>query len=164
MTERLERLGRLGRRVFFDRVLKRWGGGWLLLSLGVTTGTTSCGTVRSEFENVGTLLLLEETGGILQEHFSSEPLLVVNPKPQWGKGKEAGKLLRPESLAAVSPACPHQGCLVKWQQKHRAFVCPCHGSRFGSDGKVLQGPTQKNLKTYAVELRGDDIWVSSQPL
>jgi cytochrome b6-f complex iron-sulfur subunit len=151
---------RLRRRSF----LRRWGGGWLLVAVGSGLSVSGCGRGRSRsgFENVGSLKLLEEEGRILLEQFSSEPLLVVNPVPKYGTGKDAGKLLRPEKLAAISPACPHQRCLVNWNKVHKAFVCPCHGSRFGPDGKVLQGPSTTNLKQYEVELRGDDIWVSSQ--
>ena len=147
--------------------LRRWGGGWLLLAVGSSLGASGCGNKgrsgKSGFENVGSLKLLEEEGRILQEQFSSEPLLVVNPKPKYGSGKDAAKQLRPEKLAAISPTCPHQGCLVNWNKTHSAFICPCHGARFGADGKVLQGPATKNLKQYDVEMRGDEIWVSSQP-
>jgi cytochrome b6-f complex iron-sulfur subunit len=158
---------RLRRRSF----LRRWGGGWLLLAVGSGLSVAGCGNTgrgsagnasAGGFENVGSLKLLEEEGRILQEQHSSEPLLVINPTPKYGTGKDAGKLLRPEKLAAVSPACPHQNCLVNWNKTHRAFVCPCHGSRFGADGKVLQGPAVQNLKQYDVEIRGEDIWVSSQ--
>ena len=154
--------GPLRRRSF----LRRWGGGWLLLAVGSALGS-GCGNKGrsggSRFENVGTLKLLEEEGRILQEQFSSEPLLLVNPTPKYGTGKDAAKLLRPDKLAAISPICPHQGCLVNWNKTHSAFICPCHGARFGADGKVLQGPATKNLKQYDVEMRGDEIWVSSQP-
>ena len=147
--------------------LRIWGGGWLLLAVGSGLGVSGCGNKAGSggigFENVGSLKLLEEEGRILQEQFSSEPLLVVNPNPKYGRGKDAAKLLRPETLAAISPACPHQGCLVNWNKTHRAFICPCHGARFGADGKVLQGPATKDLKRYDVEMRGDEIWVSSQP-
>ena len=147
--------------------LRRWGGGWLLLAVGSSLGAGGCGNKgrsgKSGFENVGSLKLLEEEGRILQEQFSSEPLLVVNPNPKYGSGKDAAKLRRPEKLAAISPTCPHQGCLVNWNKIHSAFICPCHGARFGADGKVLQGPAKKNLKQYDVEMRGDEIWVFSQP-
>jgi cytochrome b6-f complex iron-sulfur subunit len=151
---------KLRRRSF----LRRWGGGWLLVAVGSGLSVSGCGHGRSgaSFENVGSLKLLEEEGRILQEQFSSEPLLVVNPAPKYGTGKDAGKLLRPEKLAAISPACPHQRCLVNWNKDHKAFVCPCHGSRFGINGKVLQGPATEDLKQYEVEIRGEEIWVSSQ--
>lgn len=41
---------------------------------------------------------------------------------------------------AVSARCTHLGCLVAFNEAETAWECPCHGSRFGIDGAVLQGP------------------------
>ena len=41
--------------------------------------------------------------------------------------------------------CPHAGCMANWSNDKKEFVCPCHGSRFSKDGKVLQGPADKDL-------------------
>ncbi|MER5733514.1 FAD-dependent oxidoreductase [Streptomyces sp. NPDC002138] len=43
-------------------------------------------------------------------------------------------------LHAVSAVCTHLGCLVAFNNAERTWECPCHGSRFGVDGEVLQGP------------------------
>ncbi|MDK9495217.1 FAD-dependent oxidoreductase [Streptomyces katrae] len=43
-------------------------------------------------------------------------------------------------LHAVSAVCTHMGCLVAFNNAERTWECPCHGSRFGVDGEVLQGP------------------------
>jgi glycine/D-amino acid oxidase-like deaminating enzyme/nitrite reductase/ring-hydroxylating ferredoxin subunit len=43
-------------------------------------------------------------------------------------------------LHTVSAVCPHLGCLVKWNASETTWDCPCHGSRFDVDGKVLNGP------------------------
>jgi Rieske Fe-S protein len=47
---------------------------------------------------------------------------------------------------AVSAVCTHMGCLVEWESGERVWHCPCHGSRFDPDGKVLQGPAKRPLK------------------
>jgi glycine/D-amino acid oxidase-like deaminating enzyme/nitrite reductase/ring-hydroxylating ferredoxin subunit len=44
------------------------------------------------------------------------------------------------ALHAVSAVCTHMGCLVAFNNAERTWECPCHGSRFGIDGSVLQGP------------------------
>ncbi|MGV9943045.1 FAD-dependent oxidoreductase [Streptomyces sp. NPDC003401] len=49
-------------------------------------------------------------------------------------------------LHAVSARCTHLGCLVAFNRAERAWECPCHGSRFDVDGKVLQGPAQQPLE------------------
>lgn len=49
---------------------------------------------------------------------------------------EAGRnLLRP-----TTPRCPHLGCALKYNQEEHSWDCPCHGSRFGEDGALLDGP------------------------
>ncbi|MEU0004472.1 FAD-dependent oxidoreductase [Streptomyces sp. NPDC006314] len=50
------------------------------------------------------------------------------------------------ALHAVSARCTHLGCLVSFNRAERAWECPCHGSRFDVDGKVLQGPAVKPLE------------------
>jgi len=60
-------------------------------------------------------------------------------------------LLHTESgFSALSLVCTHLGCTV--EQKTNGFDCPCHGSRFTSDGKVIHGPASKPLRTLRVEL------------
>lgn len=43
-------------------------------------------------------------------------------------------------LHLLSARCPHMGCLVAWNPAERSWDCPCHGSRFGTDGEVITGP------------------------
>lgn len=42
--------------------------------------------------------------------------------------------------------CTHMGGRLVWNPQERSWDCPCHGSRFDGEGKVLDGPAQKNLK------------------
>ena len=43
--------------------------------------------------------------------------------------------------------CPHMGCSLKWNKAERTWDCPCHGSRFTDDGKLLNNPANGNLKS-----------------
>ena len=45
----------------------------------------------------------------------------------------------------LSAVCPHLGCFVHWNSLERTWDCPCHGSRFGTDGSVLNGPAVGGL-------------------
>jgi cytochrome b6-f complex iron-sulfur subunit len=44
---------------------------------------------------------------------------------------------RDGSLAAVSGACTHQGCLLQFNQSAGRLDCPCHRTAFGVDGKLM---------------------------
>ncbi|WP_313693095.1 FAD-dependent oxidoreductase [Halorarum halobium] len=48
-------------------------------------------------------------------------------------------------LRAVSAVCPHMGCLVSWNDGEGTWDCPCHGSRFEADGRVIDGPAVADL-------------------
>ncbi|TQJ36555.1 FAD-dependent oxidoreductase [Arthrobacter sp. SLBN-122] len=48
-------------------------------------------------------------------------------------------------IHAVSAICTHLGCTVGFNRGERTWDCPCHGSRFDVDGKVIQGPATEDL-------------------
>lgn len=49
-------------------------------------------------------------------------------------------------LQTVSARCTHLGCLVAFNRAEQAWECPCHGSRFAPDGRILQGPAVRPLE------------------
>ncbi len=58
---------------------------------------------------------------------------------------------------AISRVCTHLGCLVK--DGPDGFLCPCHGSRFASDGALVKGPAPSALPWLAVTSLGDGAYV-----
>ena len=53
---------------------------------------------------------------------------------------------------AVTAHCPHKGCIVGWNASAVEWQCPCHGSRFGADGQLFQGPATRPLSAAPVHL------------
>lgn len=44
------------------------------------------------------------------------------------------------------PRCPHMGCALKYNKDEHSWDCPCHGSRFAEDGKLLDNPATGDKK------------------
>jgi menaquinol-cytochrome c reductase iron-sulfur subunit len=72
---------------------------------------------------------------------------------------------------AVSAVCTHLGCTVRAEAlpqpetmevggaqtrvTHR-FACPCHGSKYAGDGKVVSGPAPRPLAWFHLSVSPDD--------
>lgn len=54
-------------------------------------------------------------------------------------------------LHSLSAKCPHLGGVVHWNSAEQSWDCPCHGSRFDVQGKVLNGPDATGLSVVAIE-------------
>ena len=61
------------------------------------------------------------------------------------------------TYTAIGTLCTHQGCTVR--PGKNVLICPCHGSSFDLEGRVLRGPAQRPLNTYLVEIEGEELWV-----
>ena len=42
--------------------------------------------------------------------------------------------------------CPHLGCSLVFNEVDKTWDCPCHGSRYDIDGKVIHGPSTSSIK------------------
>jgi len=73
---------------------------------------------------------------------------------QTREGKVAAYRDEAGAVHAVSAVCTHMGCSVAWNGVARSWDCPCHGSRFDLDGKVLHGPAVADLKPVAIAGEG----------
>ncbi|MBQ7917152.1 MAG: FAD-dependent oxidoreductase [Firmicutes bacterium] len=43
-------------------------------------------------------------------------------------------------LTPTVPRCPHLGCALKYNPQEHSWDCPCHGSRFTREGKLIDNP------------------------
>jgi len=48
-------------------------------------------------------------------------------------------------VSVLSAVCPHMKCLVHWNAADHSWDCPCHGSRFDTNGAVIEGPALHGL-------------------
>ncbi|MFZ5468839.1 MAG: ubiquinol-cytochrome c reductase iron-sulfur subunit [Myxococcota bacterium] len=55
----------------------------------------------------------------------------------------------------VTAVCTHAGCTVDWAPKAKEWGCPCHGSRFGASGELLEGPATQPLTALATRVEGE---------
>lgn len=49
-------------------------------------------------------------------------------------------------LTPTVPRCPHLGCALKYNPQERSWDCPCHGSRFTEDKKLIDNPATGDMK------------------
>lgn len=112
----------------------------------------SIGTVVSQ----GVETLKSIVGGNIKSLLSSETVDDL-PRGHAGIVKADGRRVaafRDEDgkVHAVRPECTHLGCIVAFNEAERSWDCPCHGSRFGLDGRVLNGPATEDLEAIDPDL------------
>lgn len=109
---------------------------------------------------------LASAGAVLSENAETASHLVaghvkpVSDRPVEELGRGEGRIMKANgkklavyrdergALHAVSAICTHQGCQVAFNPIEQSWDCPCHGSRFGIDGAVLDGPAEKPLAKH----------------
>lgn len=83
--------------------------------------------------------------------------LVQGKKNQYAKVFSPSRtILRPQLAVNAAEAmisllkptikrCPHMGCALKWNKGEHTWDCPCHGSRFSENGKLIDNPATGGL-------------------
>jgi len=61
------------------------------------------------------------------------------------------------TVAANTIVCTHQNCSVGYNKNQKRLDCPCHGSRFDLNGKVLRGPAGRPLTHFKATIQGDSV-------
>lgn len=48
-------------------------------------------------------------------------------------------------ITPTTPRCPHLGCALKYNSAEHSWDCPCHGSRFTDNGKLIDNPSVDDI-------------------
>ena len=103
-------------------------------------------SMLKDFVNYRILEKISIRKAVLKEIAKEEAIII----------KRKGKIIviykdKEENLHAVVPICTHLKCLLNFNNTEKTWDCPCHGSRYDFDGKIIYGPGQKNLKKIIIE-------------
>eukprot|EP00249_Psilotum_nudum_P006339 c19651_g1_i1 orf=1227-1961(-) len=65
----------------------------------------------------------------------------------------------------INAVCTHLGCVVPWNPAEGKFICPCHGSQYNNQGKVVRGPAPLSLALAHVDVQDGKVlftpWVET---
>ncbi len=103
--------------------------------------------------------------GVLEFELSKHPELVVAGgmvalHPEGTRKPLIVMRLEGDRFRVLSSKCSHLGCTVRWDNEEQTLRCPCHGSRFGDDGKVQRGPAKQPLREYPNQLAGTTLQIA----
>jgi menaquinol-cytochrome c reductase iron-sulfur subunit len=78
--------------------------------------------------------------------------VVKEPNSGPNKGPNSG-------IVAFGPQCTHLACAYHWEMEQGKFMCPCHGSVFSIEGKVLAGPAPRPLDRYLTKIENNRLQI-----
>lgn len=61
-----------------------------------------------------------------------------------------------------SNVCTHMQCPVRWEDRLRQFLCPCHGGLYDITGKNIGGPPPKPLPEYVHRIDGTTLYIENR--
>lgn len=63
-----------------------------------------------------------------------------------------------DRFTAVLTRCSHRGCEA--EPNGERIVCPCHGSEYTPDGRVLQGPARRDLTRFPTTVEAGSVVIA----
>jgi cytochrome b6-f complex iron-sulfur subunit len=82
---------------------------------------------------------------VLAQGFKGDPTYLI---------VDGENAIRDYGLNAV---CTHLGCVVPWNASADKFICPCHGSQYNNEGKVVRGPAPLSLALAHTSVENDAV-------
>lgn len=111
---------------------------------------------------VGSIVLTVEflSPNVLREppfEFTAGPLDEFPPDSVTTNKEQKVFIIRAKEgyLYTLSTICTHLGCITNWKSDEGIITCPCHGSKFDREGKVIEGPAPRPLPRYLITM-GDE--------
>ena len=132
-------VGRLPRgfgRIYLATGFDKWG-----MTNGVAAARAISGQILGQQPPWAKALGRRITGPTAVAH-----LAAINLKVGLGAAGGAVERLTRRDAEGVVPLCTHLGGPLHWNDCEGSWDCPLHGSRFGADGRVLEGPATRPLK------------------
>lgn len=79
-------------------------------------------------------------------------------------GRKPGLLIRTTEgeFKAYIAVCTHLDCTVQYRGDRKIIWCACHNGQYDLNGINIAGPPPRPLTPLKVNLKGDDIYVSTE--
>jgi Rieske Fe-S protein len=94
---------------------------------------------------IGVGSALSATGGVALVQADNNTLLVARTGAS--------------TFSALTTICTHEACVIT-NGSAGVFECPCHGSKYDAEGRVLVGPAALPLRSFATSFSGATLTIS----
>lgn len=104
------------------------------------------------------------TGLTFHRHSQLNRKRIINVGSQLGEGITFHDNIiivkQRDEVLFLSSKCSHLGCKIN-SLNNNELVCPCHGSRFSKEGRVIKGPAKTSLKQleFDIDLQTNDYLI-----
>jgi len=124
-------------------------------------GSITGGSLPSDVPALATLSATAASGGVTLNIDAGSPLSAVGSAAlvQSSSGLLLVAHTGPDTFTAVTATCTHENCTITGFTG-QSYVCPCHGSRFGTSGAVQNGPATRSLRSFATRFASNVLTIS----
>jgi Rieske Fe-S protein len=135
--------------------------GTLLQACGGAGGGLTGGSLPPDVPALSILSATAAKGGVTLNIDAGSPLAAVGSAAlvQSSGGPILVAHTAADTFTAVTATCTHEACTITGFNG-QAFVCPCHGSRFSTNGVVQNGPATRNLRSFSTRFAANVLTIS----
>ncbi len=152
----------MGRRQFMNLIL---GGAAAVTTLGAAIPFAAYFVPTSRGGSGGGVAAKDALGNdVLASKFLSDHQVGDRVLAQGLKGDPTYIIVADNNEIAsygLNAVCTHLGCVVPWNVAENKFMCPCHGSQYNAEGKVVRGPAPLSLALAHATVSDDVVQFST---